>query len=188
MVVKPICQNGYKIRWDVNITSHEFLFEFFRISEFLLFENYSRIWNIFILRKVSKETWTDQQLNEQNYGIHGTVTAKISSRPASQTGENLKKLNWPTASNGGAVQVGQSVTYLTCWKENRLDKSTTKFTTFKAPTKKVTCGLHENRCFSSTAHVKENSNSYIQYAYRGCLNANATILEGQDGKPYYVRQ
>ena len=137
---------------------------------------------------MTKETWTDQQLTEGNYGIHGTVTAKISSRPASQTGEILKKLNLPTAGNGGAVQVGQSVTYLTCWKENRLDKSTTKFTTFKTPNKKVTCGLHENRCFSSVAHVKENSNSYIQYAYRGCINANSTILAGQEQKPYYVRQ
>ena len=137
---------------------------------------------------MTKEAWTEQTLNEGNYGIHGTIKAKVSSRSASQTGADLKKLNWPTAGTGGAVTPGQPVDYLTCFKENRLDKSTTKFTSFKEPTKRVTCGLHENRCFSSVAHVKQNSDSYIQYAYRGCINANATILAGQDKKPYYSRQ
>jgi len=136
--------------------------------------------------KVSKETWTDQPLNEGNYGIHGTITAKVSSRPATQTGAELKKLNWPTTDNGGAVTPGQPVTYLTCYKENRMDMSKTK-QTFRPPTKKVTCGLHENRCFSSVAHVKKNSDTYIQYAHRGCLNANSTILGGQQEKPYYTR-
>ena len=106
----------------------------------------------------------------------------MTSQAATGSTQELKNLNWP---NGQTVQ---TVDYLTCYKENRLDKSTTKFTTFKAPTKRVTCGLHENRCFSSVAHVKENSNSYIQYAYRGCINANSTILAGQEQKPYYVRQ
>jgi len=135
--------------------------------------------------KVIAETWTDKTLNEGNYGIKGSITAKMSSRPASLTGGELKKLNWPTTGNNN-VTAGQPVDYLTCYKENRMDTSETK-QNFKAPTKKVTCGLHENRCFSSVAHVKKNSNTYIQYAYRGCLNANSTILAGQQEKPYYVR-
>ena len=138
--------------------------------------------------------WTDITLNEENYGIRGEITAKISSRAATHVYQTeLNMLNWPRATyqgkpNGGDVIPGQSVDYLTCFKENRLDKSTTKFTEFKAPTQKVTCGLHENRCFSSVAHVKENSNSYIQYSYRGCINSNSTLLESQDGEPYYVQQ
>ena len=139
--------------------------------------------------------WTDITLNEENYGIRGEITANISSRAATGAYQlELNLLNWPTATsyqgkpNGGDVKPGQSVAYLTCWKENRLDKSATKFTTFKAPNKKVRCGLHENRCFSSVAHVKENSNSYIQYAYRGCINSNSTLLESQYEEPYYVQQ
>ena len=110
----------------------------------------------------------------------------MTSQAATGSSQELKSLNWPTGQS--AVTPGQTVDYLTCYRENRLEKSTTKFTNFEAPTKRVTCGLHENRCFSSVAHVKENSNSYIQYAYRGCVNANSTILEAQDGEPYYVRQ
>jgi len=135
----------------------------------------------------SKDIWGDVTLNELNFGIKSSLTAKMTSRTAiTSTSTENTKLNFPTAENGGVISPGgQSFDYLTCFKENRMETFKTK-TLFRSPTKKVRCGLHENRCFSSVAHVRKNSDTYIQFAYRGCTNQNATLLNPAE-KPYYVK-
>merc|ERR1711935_691200 len=135
----------------------------------------------------SKDTWSEVTLNELNFGIKSSLSAKVTTRQASQTTDTQNdKLNFPTAANGGVISPsGQSFDYLTCYKENRMETFKTK-TLFRSPTKKVRCGLHENRCFSSVAHVRKNSDTYIQFAYRGCTNQNATLLNPAE-KPYYVK-
>lgn len=62
-------------------------------------------------------------LTEQNFGIKGTLSAKMTSRAASQTtnAQNLN-LNYPTESSGGLIPPGgQSHDYLVCYKENRME-------------------------------------------------------------------
>ena len=51
------------------------------------------------------------------------VTARALHDDKQSADPDQYKLNWPTATNGGSVIVGQDVDYLTCYKENRMDTS-----------------------------------------------------------------
>jgi len=137
------------------------------------------------------DEWTSITLNEKNFGIKGTLSAYVSTKavPSGVEANLGTKLNWPKTSQGTYASPplvgGSSTSYLSCYEEKRIQRFSSK-TTFTTPGKKVRCGLHENRCFSSITHIKKNSDNYFQYAHRGCVNANSTMLNPIN-KPYYIK-
>ena len=55
--------------------------------------------------------------------IKARVTARALHDDKQSADPDQYKLNWPTATNGGSIIIGQDVDYLTCYKENRMDTS-----------------------------------------------------------------
>jgi len=132
--------------------------------------------------------WAQIKLNEKNFGIKGELTAYVTEKSVDSTGEGLSKLNWPKSSASTKPDAkGATFSYLSCFEETRIERFDKK-KEFSKPGKKVRCGLHENRCFSIITHVKKNSDNYIQYAYRGCVNANSTLLNPTTDKPNYMKR
>ena len=67
----------------------------------------------------------------------GEIKARITARALHDDSQSANpdqyKLNWPTATNGGSIIIGQDVDYLTCYKENRMDTSRIVFETCHFP-------------------------------------------------------
>jgi len=130
--------------------------------------------------------WETISLNEKNFGIHGTVSAKFMSTSATADSTALKKLNFPQ-SGSDKKPSPNAVTALECFEEIKVHKKMKK-EEFKKPLRKVRCALNENYCFSRVAHYRKNSDTYVQFAERGCTSKNQTLLnQSVESKPYWVK-
>ena len=58
-------------------------------------------------------------------------------------------------------------------------------TDFKEPEEKERCEFGENMCYSHIAHAELEDEKFVQYAIRGCISKNITLVADE---PLYVQR
>lgn len=118
--------------------------------------------------------WGSVTLNKDNFGNHGSITAKYTTQDVNGEKNAVITANAPTMTLSSAWQ-------LKCRYENTMKNATMQANFPPATTRQRYCGPEENQCVSHVAqHDPKDyhfeANMKIQYAHRDCVKANATQI------------